>query len=360
MNIIDQIKSNLGDDVLSQLSSLVGVGEDKTRSAVGAAIPGVLAVLARLVSGGNAEKVIDALKQIGTDHGGFGDILASGKADELAKKGGSLLEMLLGSSSLPAILAVLGKVCGMASGPLKSLLSYLAPMILATIAKQFSGKTLDPGALSSFFAEQKTHIDAALPPGLSLAGIPGFGAGTSSTAPAVTPTATEGSGLPSWLLPLVGLCLLGLVAWFFFGNPPATDEKPAVESVTPAVKDAPHPASAAPAVTGASIPETARMTADLTGVFSNLTDLLGGVKDVPTAEAAAPRLSGMTPRLDELKGLWDKLPETVKSTVARTAADHLGKLKELVAKVLAIPGVSEKLKPIIDPLLEKLSAFTKS
>ena len=108
------------------------------------------------------------------------------------------------------------------------------------------------------------------------------------------------------------------------------------------------------------LPDPAKLGTDLTSVFTSLTDILGGVKDVPTAQAAAPKLTDLTPKLDGLKSLWDKVPAAGKSALTKIAADHLGKLKELVAKVLAIPGVSEKLKPILDILLAKLTAFMVS
>ena len=166
MNIVDVIKSQLTGDVLGKLGSLIGESEDKTKTAVGAAVPGLLAVLANLAStSGGADKVINALKQVDTgSQGGFGDILAGPRATQVQEKGGSLLNILLGAGALPAIISILSKFAGIAAGPAKSLLSMLAPLILSTIAKQMSGKSLTSQALSSFFAEQKSNITARCPP----------------------------------------------------------------------------------------------------------------------------------------------------------------------------------------------------
>src|SRR4051794_2966349 len=78
MNIVDLIKGQLNDDVLGKLGSLIGESEDKTKAAAGAAVPGLLAILAQLAStGGGAEKLINSLRQVDTDsHGGFGDVLS--------------------------------------------------------------------------------------------------------------------------------------------------------------------------------------------------------------------------------------------------------------------------------------------
>ncbi|MGZ3415289.1 MAG: DUF937 domain-containing protein, partial [Isosphaeraceae bacterium] len=131
MNIVDVIKSQLSGEVIAKLSSLVGESEDKTKAAVGAAVPGLLSVLASLATSGGADKLINALKQVDTGTGGgFGDVL-SGQAGQVAEKGGSLLNILLGSSALPAIISILSKFSGVAAGPLKTLLSYLTPLILA-------------------------------------------------------------------------------------------------------------------------------------------------------------------------------------------------------------------------------------
>src|SRR5271157_4155444 len=247
MNIVDVIKSQLSGEVLAKLSSLVGESEDKTQAAVGAAVPGLLSVLASLATSGSADKLINALKQVDTGSGGgLGDIL-SGQAGQVAEKGGNLLNILLGSSALPGIISILSKFSGVASGPLKTLLSYLTPIILATIARQLSGKPLSRSTLWSFFAEQKSNITAALPPGLSLANIPGFTTATAAPRPVASTAPAESSGLPGWLLPLVGLGLLGALAWYFFGNQPVevkpVAEAPAVVNKAPVVvrKEEPKP-----------------------------------------------------------------------------------------------------------------------
>jgi len=158
----------------------------------------------------------------------------------------------------------------------------------------------------------------------------------------------------------VGLGLLGALAWYFFGNRPA-EVKPVGEAPVVVKKKEPKPVPELVVPKAAvSLPDPTKLGADLTSIFSSITDILGGVKDVPTAETAAPKLTDLTPKLDNLEILWDKLPDAAKTSISKIAVDHLGKLKELVAKVLAIPGVSEKLKPVLDIILAKLSAFTVS
>jgi hypothetical protein len=51
------------------------------------------------------------------------------------------------------------------------------------------------------------------------------------------------------------------------------------------------------------------------------------------------------------------MPAAGKDTIMAFTADHLGKLKELVAKVLALPGVGDKIKPAVDEIIGKLAGF---
>ncbi len=109
----------------------------------------------------------------------------------------------------------------------------------------------------------------------------------------------------------MGLGLLGALAWYFFGTgQPAAEENPMPANV-PVVKREEPKRDVEPVSTKVdlpAVPDSTKLSTDLTGVFTSLTDLLGGVKDVPTAETAAPKLTELNPRIDDLKALWDKVP----------------------------------------------------
>jgi hypothetical protein len=368
MNIVDVIKGQLGGQVLGTLSSLIGESEEKTRAAMEAAVPALLSSLASLASSsGGAEKLINALKQVdqAPQGGGLGDVLSnSGQAGAWLEKGGSLLSVLLGSAALPTIISIISKFAGISAGPLRSLLGYLAPLILASIAKQMTGGALTSQRLASFFAEQKSNIASAVPAGFSLADLPSFGSTT--TRPVAAPTAAD-SGLPSWLLPLVGLAVLaGLAYWFLSGPAEAPAPAPAAPMPTVAqreamaIKNAPPAAKEAPPVVKeamAGLPDPAKLSTDLGSLFTRASEYLAGVKDADTAKEALPKLKELDSQADGYKTLWDKLPDAAKASVAKMVSDHLGALKDLAGKVLAIGGVGDILKPILDALIAKLSEF---
>ena len=379
MNIVDVIKGQLGDEVLGKLSSLIGEGEDKTRAAVDAAIPALLSSLAGLAStSGGADKLINALKQVdqGSQGGGLGDVLANrGQAGAWLEKGGSLLSILLGSAALPTIISVLGKFAGLAGPAVKSLLGYLAPLILAQIAKQVSARGLTSAVALRLLRRAEVEHRRCRPGGFLAGRHPGLRDVDRSPSGRLRPRRPEGSGLPSWLLPLVGLGLLaGLAYWFVAapaeqpapapvaGTPPPANRGPLPESKgeSAAFKKAPPIITETAPVAKeamAALPDATKLGTDLGSVFTSATQYLTGVKDAATAETAVPKLKDLVTQLEGYKGLWDKLPDVGKASVAKVVTDHIGPLKELVNKVLAIAGVGDKLKPILETLIAKLSEY---
>jgi hypothetical protein len=236
--------------------------------------------------------------------------------------------------------------------------------VLSAIAGHFKGKPLTGPAVSSFFAEQKSNIAGALPQGFSLAGIPGLGGAVSSAKAAAAPVQEATSGMPPWLLPVAGLVLLAGLAWYFMGQP-AQEPAPAEVGAKPPATASPDPAirAAAKSVTRGieaardALPDPAKLVSDLTGIFTSATDDLTAVKDVPSAETALPKLTELSTKIDGIKALWDKLPDAGKTTVAKVVTDHIGTFKDLVDKVLGISGVGDKLKPILDAIVTKLTGF---
>lgn len=349
MNIVDLIKDQLTGDVLGKLGAAIGESEEKTRSAAGAAVPSLLSVLAGLAtSGQGADKLIallrnfdgDSLTRLRTE-------VTQGDGGKVRDQGGDILGSLVGGN-LPALIGALAKFSGLGAVALKGLLSYLAPLILSVIAAQMKGKALTPASLGGFFADQKANIQGALPPGFSLAAVP--------SAPRV-----EAPDVPSWLLPLAGLILIGIGGWYFLGNQPA--EAPPAEAARPPVAANSDPMARpnepkAPADVKVAIPTADEVTKSLGDVYTSATESLTSVKDAATAEAAVPTLTGLAAKIDAAKLLWEKLPDAAKDAVKKATTENLGTFKTLVGKTLELPGVGEKLKALLESLITKLSAFS--
>jgi hypothetical protein len=80
---------------------------------------------------------------------------------------------------------------------------------------------------------------------------------------------------------------------------------------------------------------------------------------VPSAEAALRRFQDLGPKLDAAKAELDKLSDAAKAAVTALVKSSQAKLKELVDQVLAIPGVGEKLKAVVDTIIAKLSDLAR-
>jgi Bacterial protein of unknown function (DUF937) len=362
MNLVEYIKDQLPAGLSDPLASLLGVSEGAARSAIGAAVPALLSALSGMVStGSGTQKLASALGQ-------FGGVSMDNLADKLANNPGSLLEQgtgllnsLLGGSALSAIVSALSRFANIAPGPMQKLLGYLAPMILSAIAARFAGKSVTTQALSSLFAEQKSNIANALPAGLSLGDVPGLaGAGQAARSAAKT---VESAAPPvmRWLLPLVVLGILGLLLWSFL---PSTTKEAPVVTTEPRTEPAPATVKApiveapkVPVVEAPKVPapEVTQLSTELTDTFKSLTETLTGVKDVPSAEAALPKLQDLGPKLDAAKAKLDKLTEAGKATIAALVKSSQAKLRELVDKVLAIPGVGDKIKAVVDGIMAKIN-----
>jgi Bacterial protein of unknown function (DUF937) len=347
MNIVDTIKGPLmSGDTLGRLGSMIGADPAAVQKAVSGGIPAILSGLAGTASTSDgAQRLLGALGK--ADAGILGKIgsLAGGGGAAVADQGTNLLNSLLGGATLSGIVAALSRYSGIGMDGVKKLLGFLAPMIMGAIASHFRGSAPSAASLSSFFAEQKSNIASALPSGLSLDNIPGLaavgtgarnvaGATRSAASGAATAAAGAGSNL---LLPLLLLLLAAVAVWYFFLKPKA--DVPATQ----------------PAIT--SPPDVGSFAKGLTEKYDKLTDMLGGIKDAASAEAALPKLKEYNSDLDNTKALWDKIPESGRSTIKTVTSEHLGKLKDMIAKLLEIPGVGDKIKPVVEEIVNKLSAF---
>lgn len=399
MNIVDLVKDQLTSQVLGSLGSLVGTNEAQTKAATAAAVPAMLGGLAKLAgTSQGAGQLASALG--GLDLGMLGNlagVLGGSNASKMADKGGSLLGTLFGNSATSMIVETLASFLGIKGGIARSMLSYLAPVVLGTVAKQLtsSGKSIDAAGIQSLFSDQSRNIQSALPAGLSLGDFGSIAkAVTSATSGGASHSShashghverkPESSGFPSWL-PWLALPLIALGAFLLMnkdkGAKPvdkgavvvnqtemmkkkmaesqksgeALAEKAAAQGAQ-AVKATTDAVSAAVEKASDAIDLTA-FGGDMTGLFGKLTDSFKGITDVPSAEAAVPGLKDLAGILEGYKATADKLPEAGKATVKEMVGTNLGTLQPIIDTVLAIPGVGDILRPIVEPMLKTLSAF---
>jgi hypothetical protein len=375
MNIVDLISSQLSGDVLGKLGGLVGANEAQTRTATNAAVPALLNVFAKLASSNSgADQLAKAMGGLDLSMlGNLAGMLGGSQASGLGTLGGNLLGTLLGGSgNMSGIVDLVAKFAGIQPGIMKTLLTYLAPIVLGTIAKQFTGRP-DAAGVSRLFAEQASNISGALPKGLSL------GDFAQAAVSAASRSATAGhshgghetaqSGFPGWLLPLLLLGALAAGYYLFSENKKAKEAKEGEAIVMETVKkDGPVTIDRTEVIEreGKKIIDAVAETISIDpkfleagkvagSLFNGLTKVLGGVKDEATAKAALPELEKFGPLLKTLESETEKLPADEKPAFAKVIADNLGLLKKVIDTAMAIPGVKDLLGPVVTPMIEALT-----
>jgi hypothetical protein len=376
MNLVDLVTSQLTGDVLGKLAGLTGTNEAQTRSATNAAVPALLSAFGKLASTNSGASSLASslggldLKTLGNLAGLLGGSQASG----LGSIGGSLLSSLLGNN-LGSLVGTIASFAGMQPGIMKTLLTYLAPIVLGTVANSFKGAKPDAAGLMRLFSEQQDNIKAALPRGLSLADFD-----TTSASPrraeetrGVHRHEEPASGFPSWL-PLLLLPLLGLVGWFLWPKPAPAPRAVVVQETVrnegPVVVDrkevmelegkkivsdvVEEKIELAPGMA-----EALKVGESLTGLFGNLGKVLGGVTDEASARSAIPQLTEYAPMLESLQKSTVALPEAGRSTIVELVTKNMGVLQKVIDTVMAIPGVKEILGPTVTPMIETLSKLGK-
>jgi Bacterial protein of unknown function (DUF937) len=355
MNLVEQIKSQLSSGVISQLSSMVGASEASTGTALTAAVPALLSALSGLASSGSgAQKLLSVLNQLGT--GSLENLThkLTNQPAAVQEQGGNLLNSLFGASAISGIVNAVCRFANIQPGPTQKLLAYVAPMVLSAIASKFAGKSMTAQGLTSLFAEEKSNIASALPSGFSLSDIPGLGAAATTARSAVHHVEEAGSSMARWLIPLAALGALLLVGWMYWQStaiPPVDDKVPPVTRA----QSPDNPPKVVPDAVKTVAPEVTKLKTELTDTFTKATEILGGIKDQATADSALPKLQDLDGKLDAAKTTMKSFADAGKTIIATLVKSELGKLKEIVAKVLAIPGIGDKVKSTVESIMSKLT-----
>jgi hypothetical protein len=350
-NIVTTIISLFGPAVLEKLASATGLNATMARGALGAAVPAVLAALGgKASSEAGAKALFDSVSR--TDTSMLGDLasaLTAGSGEKLMKGGLGSLTSLLGDAGTKGLTGAIARQAGIGSDAAASIVALAGQGVMGQLAKSVSTGGLDAAGLGSMLRAQQSNITSALPSGLgqmlqsSGVSLGGFTDQANRVAANVAhetaKVAKSGTNWLVWALPI----LLALAAlWWFLGN-----RTPAVvtEAVPAAVKEV--------VVDGVDVGK------QITGALDGLKTTLGGITDAATAQAALPKLDEAVKAVDGIGALASKLSADQRTMLAGLVAAALPAIKELAAKVTALPGVGDIAKPTIDGLLSKIEALSK-
>lgn len=371
MNIVDLISSQLSGDVLGKLGGLIGASEQQTRSASSAAVPALLQIFGKLASSrGGADQLAGAMG--GLDLSSLVNLagyLSGGNASGMSKVGGDLLGSLLGGGNLTKIIGTLASFVGSQPDLMRKLLTYLAPIALGVIAKQFTGRP-DAAGVSRLFSEQAGNISAAMPRGLSLGDLGSLLPSGSGSTRTTAPEPAE-AGLPGWLLPLLALAALG-VGYYLWSQRQAPEQAavivaeqkdgPITERVTEVIEQKGNTIVDTVQDVISIDPkflEAVRVGKSATELFGGLTSVFEGVTDEASAKAALPQLEEFSPLLEQLQKDAGALPAEERAPFAEFIGKNLGLLQKVIDGVMALPGVKEVLGAVVTPMVESLSKLSK-
>jgi hypothetical protein len=347
-NLVSVCSQFLTPDMITRIASALGFDRNTAQSAVGAAIPSLLAGFTGVASQpGGPQKLADAAAQNAGALENFASMLSTGNQSSLIEEGSQMLSSLLGGRNQNALVGAIARYTGVTQSPISSLLGMLAPVVMGMIAHQ-PGAT-QPGRIASLLNSQKDNIAAALPSGLSnqLSGTGLLDAlgGAARTAAATSGRAVGDTRRPAvsnnwlwWLIPAAALA--GLLV-YFLTKPP---EQVAQPNVTTAGQR--------------TVVSAADVGKQVTDNLSNLHQTLSGVTDTASAQAALPKLQEAAAQIDKAQSLSGQLSPEQRKVVAGLVNPIMPSLNQLFDKVLSIPGVSAELKPAVDAIKAKLAVLT--
>ncbi len=418
INILDMIKSQVGSQITGQVAQKFGVDDTTAKMGIDALLPSILGgVVSKVSTPSGADQLDRAITDGGYDGGLLDNIsgmFTGDQVDKLADQGGGLVSMIFGDKA--AILGpIIAKLTGMNSGSVMSMLAMLAPLVMSFIGKQKAASGLSSSGLATMLMSQKDNIAAAMPRGVSEA--MGLGLMTPTASVTRAPAASKvtaapakssggGFGIAKVLIPLAILAAVayGCYSYIFGGMRPTGAEGNVVVAFDPAAfpdgnfdswassaeatqaatTPAAEPAVAAEssiALPPADAPPTESVakptmklpdlddaakglaaaegvpsfdTAGLTKSLESLTGTLGTVSDVESAKAALPQLKDMETTLETATQGFASLPEGERDMASKAFKTVSPELQAQIKKVLAIPGVSDVLKPVMDSIVAKL------
>ncbi len=296
INLLDMLKDQIGDSVISQAGKFLGAEESGVKSAMGAALPSILgSMISKSSSPSGAGGLMDMISGGGHDGSVFdnlGNVFGGGDATSgFLNSGSGILKSLMGNK-LGSVVDIISSVSGLKTGASSSIMSMAAPLVMGMVGRYVKSKALDAIGLGKFLGGQSKHVASALPAGMgSLLGMGGASAASGmatnmgnkveaaadNARETATAAASGGSSILTRVLPLLLLLGLGYFGWQYFGS----TVKDGVSKVGETVGDA---ASGAADLAGDAASGAADLAGDAVGAAG---DAVGVATDAAKGAAGA-------------------------------------------------------------------------
>jgi hypothetical protein len=157
------IQGQLSPDAVQQIGRRIGAEPAQTNQAISAALPLLVAAMARNAS--DPAQAQGLARAIDEDHdGGLLDDLSGflGAPQGRAADGNGILKHVLGSRR-GAVEQQLGRGTGLGASQMAQLLPLLAPLVMAALAKAKRQRGLDAGGLAGVLGGEQAQIQQRAP-----------------------------------------------------------------------------------------------------------------------------------------------------------------------------------------------------
>jgi len=98
---------------------------------------------------------------------------------------------------------------------------------------------------------------------------------------------------------------------------------------------------------------------EVRSTLGTIVTTLGSITDVKSAKAAVPALKQATQQLGDFTSKLDQIPKSELPAISSVVSATIPRIKAIINKLDAIPGVGEVLQPVIKDLVEQLGAIIK-
>lgn len=378
-NLVSVVMQFLTPDMIAKIASVLGLDRSVAQKTIAGAIPALLASLADVASTPNgARQLTNTLSQQSDSIENLKNLVGGAGQNLTTESGANMLSSLFGGGTLDTLAQTIGKFAGIGEGTSKSMLGMLGPVVLGALRQQQRSAGLDASGLASLLTSQKDQIAAAIPSGLAdqlgaaglidraAGGLRGGAAAASAaggrfaeaserTVSQAARAASATASTTAWPYLLAGAVILGGLAWFVFGR--SGDDSVAQLPPSSTTRTATGTVGAAPTdLTVGGVNLANQVNASV----GSLKNVLPGMTDAASAEAALPQLKEATAKLNEVSSRAAQLSPEGKSTLAKLIVAATPAINQMCDKVLATPGAGVIAKPAIDELRGKLDALARS
>ena len=161
MSLLELIQQQLGGQAVDNISQKLGADRGTTGNAIDAALPLLLAAVARNASNGAQAKSLDTA--VSQDHDGsvLDDVPGYLNRAETGPGAGILRHVLGGNQ--PTVEHGLSQTTGLDAGKAGQLLIMLAPLVMGALGRAKQERGLDAGGLSNLLAGERVNLNQSAP-----------------------------------------------------------------------------------------------------------------------------------------------------------------------------------------------------